>query len=202
MRRAGTRWMAAAGVALVTGWAAAAPAVAQQLSDRSVQWYMSRAYEQLLPAFTKPDGERVVIDKKQKDQIMIPIENAREIIYAARRSYRAQICGLQQEQADNYRAMQAREVAKGKWTKQQGIYIMTLHLTVVQLMTGTFKLIEKDGDKIVKQEEVPSKAIKPCDDDERAKLKEEIAAYVKASPELASAAPGGPAATTPATEKK
>lgn len=212
MTSAGTRWVAGAGLALAVGLAAAPSLAQQQLSDRSVQWYMNRAFEQLLPAFTKPDGERVVIDKKQKDQIMIPIEDAREIIYVARRSYRAQLCGLQQEQADNYRAMQAREHAKRKWTKQQGIYIMTLHLTVVQLMTGTFKLVEKDGDKIVKQEEVPSKAIKPCTDDERAKLKEEIVAYVKASPELSTAAAGGspavPAATgsttiaKPTTDKK
>jgi hypothetical protein len=193
--------MAGAGLALTVGLAAA-PVLAQQqqqLSDRSVQWYMNRAFEQLLPAFTKPDGERVVIDKKQKDQIMIPVEDAREIIYIARRSYRAQLCGLQQEQADNYRAMQAREQAKRKWTKQQGIYIMTLHLTVVQLMTGTFKLVEKDGDKIVKQEEVPSKVIKPCTDEERAKLKEEIVAYVKASPELSTAAADGPPAVPAAT---
>lgn len=198
MTRAGTRWIGAAGIALAAGLAAW-PAAAQQLSDRTVQWYMNRAFEQLLPAFTNPDGERIVIDKKQRDQIIIPIEDAREVIYIARRSYRAQICGLQQEQADNYRAMQARELAKRKWTKQQGIYIMTLHLTVVQLMTGTFKLVEKDGDKIIKAEEVPSKSVKPCTDDERAKLKEEIAAYVKASPELASAAGRGAPATTGST---
>ena len=90
------------------------------------------------------------------------------------------------------------------------VYINQLHLTVVMLLTGRIKLVEKADDKdgkapdkevVVAQE--PEKAAQTCSAEQKAKVKELIAAYVKTGP-LGSPTPqrrpptgaarGGPAA--------
>ena len=75
------------------------------------------------------------------------------------------------------------------------VYINQLHLTVVMLLTGRIKLVEKaEGEKrdakapdkevVVAQE--PEKAAQTCSAEQKAKVKELIAAYVKTGPALAS----------------
>jgi hypothetical protein len=95
------------------------------------------------------------------------------------------------------------------------VYINQLHLTVVMLLTGRIKLVEKPDNpeaakaatanaaKEVVVAEEAQKTTQTCSTEQKAKVKEMIAAYVKTGPALASngAAPattGAAPAATPA----
>jgi hypothetical protein len=86
-----------------------------------------------------------------------------------------------------------REILKKKWTDQQLLYISQLHLTTVMLLTGKIKLVEKNGDKEVVVEESKTNT-QTCSQEQKAKVKEVITAYVKAGPAIASAPPAAGAA--------
>lgn len=203
MRKAGKFLaVAAAMAALATG-----PVSAQELKDESVKTFMEYAW-QLTPAqFTKPNSDVIKIDKAKKAEVMVPVDVAREVIKVGRLSAYAQVCELKEDQVNNYRSLMYREEDKNKWTPQQLIYISQLHLTTVMLLTGKIKLVQKDGDKEVVVEESKSNN-QTCADDQRAKVKELIAAYVKAGPAMktppatadaaAAGAGAAPAAAAPA----
>jgi hypothetical protein len=172
-----------------------------ELSDKSVQIFMEYAWSLTPQQFSKKDGTVIMVDKSKPDQAMVPLDVAREVIRVGRISAHAQVCNLPEDQMLNHRSMMRRETDKKKWSDQQMLYINQLHLTTVMLLTGKIKLVEKDGDKevVVDEKQTPQQT---CSDEQRGKVKELIAAYVKAGPALASAEPG--AATTGAapTEKK
>lgn len=170
--------------AAVLAGAAAAPAAAQELSDKSVRTFMEYAWSLVPARFTKPNGEVVEVDKKKRDEVMVSPEIAREIIRVGRISAHAQVCNLPEDQVMNYRSMMKREGDKKQWTPQQMIYISQLHLTTVMLLTGKIKLVEKQGDKQVVIEEKKS-PVQTCPPEQAAKVKELITAYVKAGPPIA-----------------
>lgn len=187
---------------------AATPAHAQaqgSLSDETVRKLMSYAWQQTPARFTKPENVVVTIDKTKPDAVMIPVENAREIIVAARRSALAQICKLDEHQLANYRSLMLREVQKKKWNPQQEVYINMLHLTTVQIFAGEVTIkVKDDGDKVIEETPIPNKRAQSCTDAESAKLKEQIEAYVNSGPgaEVLPAVAGqgqaAPAQATPA----
>ena len=87
-----------------------------------------------------------------------------------------------------------RESQSKKWTPQQLVYINQLHLTVVMMLTGRVKLVEKGddkpgappgdkpgGDKEVVIEE-GTKQAQTCTAEQKQKVKELITAYVKTGP--------------------
>lgn len=180
MVKAGTRVALAAAVA---AGLFAAPAVAQELSDKSVKTFMEYAWQMVPAQFTKPDGKTVQIDKKKKDEVVVPLDMAREVIRVGRVSAHAQICELKEDQFLNYNSLMRREGDKKKWSEQQMIYINMLHLTTVMLLTGNIKLVEKDGDKEVVVED-SKKASPTCTAEQKTKVKELIATYVAAGPKL------------------
>jgi hypothetical protein len=191
MRRAGMSWACAA--FLVAG-VAVGPAAAQELSEKATRAFMEYAWSLTPEAFTKPNGETIQIDKTKKDQVLIPIDVARDVIRVGRLSAHAQVCELHQEQTDNHNSLMRRQMQAKKWTPQQIVYINQLHLTVVMLLTGRVKLVEKDGGKEVVIEE-GAKQAQTCTAEQKVKVKELIAAYVKTGPALAAApAPAPPAA--------
>ena len=194
MAKAGTRLAGAA--ALAAGvWAVAMPGplMAQDLSDKSVKTFMEYAWSMVPAQFTKPDGKTVQIDKKKKEEVVVPVDLGREIIRVGRVSAHAQICDLKDDQFMNYASLMKREHDKKKWSEQQLIYINMLHLTTVMMLTGNIKLVEKDGDKEVVIED--SKKPPPtCTAEQKSKVKELITAYVAAGPALA-ARPVAEAAT-------
>ena len=96
--------------------------------------------------FSKPDGTTIQIDKKKREEVMVPVETARDVIKVGRLSAHAQVCDLPDDQIANHRTLMREEEAKGKWTPQQMVYISQLHLTTVMLLTGKIKLVEKDGE--------------------------------------------------------
>jgi hypothetical protein len=170
-----------AGVSALTLLVSVAPVSAQELSEHAVKSFMEYAWSLTPQQFSKPDGSVIVIDKTKKDEVLIPVEVAREVIKAGRLSAHAQICDLADDQISNHRAMMRREDAKHKWTPQQMVYISQLHLTTVMLLTGRIKLVEKEGDKevVVDEKKAPAQT---CTDEQRAKVKELVTAYVAASP--------------------
>ncbi len=188
MRRAGTSLACAA---FMAGIFAVGPASAQDLSEKATRAFMEYAWSLTPEAFTKPNGETIQIDKKKRDAVMIPLDVARDVIRAGRLSAHAQVCELTQEQTDNHNSLMRRETMSKKWTPQQLVYINQLHLTVVMMLTGRVKLVEKGddkgGDKDVVIEE-GNKQAATCSAEQKQKVKELITAYVKT----------GPAASTPA----
>jgi hypothetical protein len=162
----------------------ATPAAAQELSDKSIRTFMDYAWSLVPARFTKPNGEVIEVDKKKKDEVMVPADVAREIIRVGRISAHAQVCNLPEDQVMNYRSLMKRETEKKQWTPQQMIYISQLHLTTVMLLTGKIKLVEKQGDKQVVIEEKKS-PVTTCPPEQAAKVKEMITAYVKAGPPIA-----------------
>lgn len=189
--------------AVVTGsmLATAALAQEQQLSEKAVKTYMDYAWQMMPSKFTRRDNTTIEIDKKQKDKVLVPVDTGREIIMAARLTAYAQSCELAEDQVNNYRSLMLREEAKSKWSPQQMIFINQLHLTTLMLLSGTIKLVEQsDGSKEVYVEDKPPTSRKPSEDQCK-KVREQIAAYVKAGPALATstAAAGAAPATTGAT---
>jgi len=197
MKWAGRGWACA--VVMAASFATV-PANAQELSEKATLTFMEYAWTLTPERFTKPNGETILIDKTKRDQVTIPLDVAREVIRAGRLSAHAQACGLAQEQGDNHSSLMRRQVQSKKWTPQQMVYINQLHLTVVMLLTGRIKLVEKADDKdgkapdkevVVAQE--PEKVAQTCTAEQKAKVKELIAAYVKTGPALASTNPTGAA---------
>ncbi len=190
---------ASVGAAVVAGLAALAPAASAaegELSDKSVQVIMEYAWSLTPAQFSKKDGTVIVVDKKKPETATVPLDVAREVVRVGRLSAHAQACNLPEEQVLNHRSLMKREVEKKKWSDQQELFINQLHLTTVMLLTGKIKLVEKDGDKevVVDEKQAPQQT---CTEEQRQKVKDLIAAYVKSGPALASAEPGG--ASTPAS---
>lgn len=189
MMKAGLSW---AGALVLAAGLAVPGASAQELSEKSVKTFMDYAWALTPAQFTKPDGEKVIIDKKKREEAMVPTEVAREVIKVGRISAHAQVCELTEDQLKNYRSMMLREVGKKKWSPQQLIYISQLHLTTVMLLTGKIKLVEKEGGKEISVEEHKA-PVQTCAPEQKQKVKEIIEAYIKTGPNLASAdaMPGG-----------
>lgn len=194
-------------VALLAGSVlASGSAAAQELSEKSVQTLMEYAWAITPDRFTKPNGQLVVIDRNDPKSVEVPMDTAREIIRVGRLSAHAQVCDLKEEHATNFRTLMAREAVKRKpgtttpmWTEQQFVFMNQLHMVTVMLLTGQLKVVGsepgKDGKDVqVSEETVGKKA--SCPPEQRAKVKEALAAYLKAGPQLApaEAAAGGPAA--------
>ena len=208
-------------LSLAAGVAQAAPADAEaqakSLSDESVLTIMNYAWLQTPPRFTKPDNTVVEIDKgkpgadeKQRQAVTVPVDVAREVIIAGRRSALAQICNVEEHQIANYRSLMQREVQKKKWSEQQVVYINMIHLTTVQIYAGNATIREKDqGGKVIEEKSIPNRRAQSCTEAEAAKLKEQIEAYVAQGPTLdpalrpAGSPPASAAEATPmAAEKK
>jgi hypothetical protein len=184
-------------LALGLALGSASPATAQELSDTSIKSFMDYAWSLVPQQFTKPDGKTITVDKKKKDEVMVSVDVAREVVRVGRLSAHAQVCELADEQISNYNSLMRRETEKKKWTDQQLLYISQLHLTTVMLLTGKIKLVDKQGEKEVVEYESKNSA-QTCTAEQKAKVKEVITAYVKAGPALAVAAPAAPAGATPA----
>ena len=204
MEWAGRGWVFALVVAATLS-AAPANVNAQELSEKATVTFMEYAWTLTPERFTKPNGETVLIDKSKRAEVTIPLDVAREVIRAGRLSAHAQACGLAQEQGENHSSLMRRQVQAKKWTPQQMVYINQLHLTVVMLLTGRIKLVEKADpnggkapDKEVVVAEEPEKAAQSCTAEQKEKVKELIAAYVKTGPLAANTAPAAAAGAAPA----
>jgi hypothetical protein len=197
------RMNARAGIVLagVISLALSAPVSAQELSEKAIASFMDYAWSLTPQQFSKPDGTVIQIDKRKKEEVLVPVDVAREVIKAGRLSAHAQVCNLHEDQVENHRALMRREIAKNKWSQQQMVYISQLHLTTVMLLTGKIKLVEKQGDKEVVVDEGKATPAQTCSPEQGKKVAEMIKAYVEASPKAPepTSTAAAPAAGSPAT---
>ena len=150
----------------------------QQLSDKSVQLLVDYAWAMTPAKFTAPDGKVTEVDKAKREQVMVPLDTAREVIRVGYQTARAQVCRLDEEQRANYQTMYRREQAK-KWSDQQLLFINQLHLFTVMFSLGKVKITEtEEKDKQVEVKEHPAREPKPCEKAERDSLQKSIMAYV------------------------
>jgi hypothetical protein len=178
--RTRSRFCAAFAVfALAVGLGAPEPVSAQQqLREESVRTFMDYAWALTPAKFTTPDGKSILIDRAKRDEMTVPVDDARKIILVGRLTAHAQMCELGEHQVLNYQSLMRRERRSKKWSDQQLVFINQLHLTTVMLLTGQIKLVEKkDGGKdvVVYEGKKPNKT---CTDEQRAKVKELIDAYL------------------------
>ena len=178
---------------------ATVPVAAQEISENAVQTLMDYAWSLTPDRFTKPDGVVIEVDRNNRKAAEVPMDAAREVIKAGRLSAHAQTCDLKEEHAANYRGFILKEAAKNKWSEQQMLYMNQLHLVTVMLLTGKLKVTETDTGKVVEDGNKTDVEAKSCTEEQKAKVKEAILAFVKTVP-IPKAAAGGPApAATPAT---
>ena len=184
--------------AFVLTSSAATGANAQKISEKSVRTLMQYALAYTPDRFTGADGTTVHINRKDPEAIkklMVPLKKAEEAVLAGRLAAHARVCGLFDEEKNTFISFVLREEQSKKWTPQQIIYLRSLFYTTEMLMVGKVQVIQRDdgGKKVVIQEGKP--AIKSCTDQQRAKVKELVAAYIKDGPDLKQAEVGGGPAT-------
>lgn len=115
-----------------------------KLNDRVVRIMLSFAWGLVPEEYAEADGKTVKVDKSDPNKFFIPTEDARRVIRAGTRSAQAQICQLQDKQEANYAALMKSEAGKKTWSKDQMLFIHSLHLFTVLYLTGNAKLEEKD----------------------------------------------------------
>lgn len=164
-------------VLAAVGMSTSAPARAQ-ISDQSVNWYIQFVWNNLGAQFSDRDGTVVRIDKTKKDEVIVPVDVARDVIVGGWRGARTRICDLPDEFAANFDLTRANANAKGNWSPQQRHFMKALFQRVVQLNSGKTKVVVSEDGKVVKEEVVKSKVIKDCTDEERESLRKEIKAMV------------------------
>ncbi len=151
-----------------------------ELSAKSTKLIMGFALTTIPSEIKQPDGKVLKIDRSDPNKILVPIDDARRIIMAARNSAHAQVCDLPELQSENYMALMRSEQAKNKWTQQQILFINRLHLFTVMWLTGNVKFLEKDGKKEPRVISEPDKGKKKaCTTEEKAKVKQNIEAFLK-----------------------
>jgi hypothetical protein len=194
---------ALAGLIALAGLMASAEAQTQgKLSDKSVHTLMDYAWQILPSKFSTPDGKVIEVDKKKREGNIVPVENGRDIIRVGYASAQAQVCELWEEQQANYDTLMRRELQKKKWTDQQLLYITTLHRMTIHAVAGKLKVEEKDGElKVILEPIKPGEG--KCTDEQKAKIRETILAYVNLdAPSDKEAAAGQKAPPAAAPKKK
>jgi hypothetical protein len=179
------------GAVALAGLATSVAAQTQgKLSDKSVTTLMHYAWQILPSKFTTPAGKVIEVDKTKRDANSVPMENGREIIRVAYSSAQAQVCELWEEQQANFDTLMRREHERKKWTEQQMLYITTLHRMTIHAVAGKLRVEEKAGELKVLLEPIKPGEGK-CSDEQKAKVRETILAYVKidAPPQKGAAAP-------------
>ncbi|MEJ2124816.1 MAG: hypothetical protein P8Y47_08400 [Alphaproteobacteria bacterium] len=151
-----------------------------ELSAKSTRLIMGFALTTIPSEIKQPNGKVLKIDRKDPKKILVPIDDARRIIMAARNSAHAQMCNMPELQSENYMALMRSEQAKNKWSQQQILFINRLHLFTVMWLTGNVKFLEKDGKKEPQVISEPDKGKKKaCSEAEKAKVKKNIEAFLK-----------------------
>lgn len=167
------------GVVAMVGLAINVAAQAQgKLSDKSVNTLMDYAWQILPSKFTTPAGKVIEVDKTKREANSVPVENGREIIRVAYSSAQAQVCELWEEQQANFDTLMRREHERKKWTEQQMLYITTLHRMTIHAVAGKLRVEENAGELKVLLEPIKPGEGK-CSDEQKAKVRDAILAYVK-----------------------
>ncbi len=120
-----------------------------KLSDSAVRVMTSYAWSIMPDQLDAGNGTMISIDKSDPAKIIIPVDDARDVIRAAMRTAYAEICEVPELGQKNFRTMMAQQEARGDWTLEQIQFINTLHMFSVSYFTGDMKITEKseEGDQ-------------------------------------------------------
>ena len=153
-----------------------------EIKDKTVKTLMKFAFGLMPEVYTGPDGKKIAIDKKNPDEVIIPVDDARRIIIVADRSAKAQNCDLKVMQTLNHNAMVKYEQVFKNWTDKQKLFINQLHLFTVLYMTGNVKFDQKERT----QEQIAADINNPdlknkykCSDAERKNVAASVDAYLE-----------------------
>jgi len=154
------------------------------ISERTLKRLKDLAWQSLPTKIVLSDTKTVEIDKSDPSKIIIPDEDAREVIRAAHLTARAHKCDLPELVVANRDAILLREKAKKKWTESQLHYINALHLYTVQLLVGKIEVV--DADKPKPEFDFNTKAAMPKDNVVKCtdKEKQDILSAVEANEKL------------------
>jgi hypothetical protein len=119
-----------------------------EISDKTLKTLKALAWQSLPSKIVISEKSVVEIDKSDPAKIIIPDEDAREIVRVAHLSARARRCDLNELVLANRDALLRREKAKKKWTDAQLQYINSLHLYTVQLLIGKIDSDEADRQRM------------------------------------------------------
>jgi hypothetical protein len=168
----------------VPRWAAAAAEPDKSdLSEKAVSLLTGFALTTIPSEIKQSDGGTLKIDKSDVSKIIVPYEDAKRVIKAARLSAKAQECDMNEVQAENYLKLMREEQAKNKWSKEQILFINRLHLFTVMWLTGNVKVKESDGQTEAKprsQEEVAAAGaakVRDCSSEEKETIKSGFDAF-------------------------
>lgn len=153
-----------------------------EIKDKTVKTLMKFAFGLMPEVYTGPDGKKITINKKNPDEVIIPVDDARRIILVADRSAKAQNCDLKVMQTLNHNAMVKYEQIFKSWTDKQKLFINQLHLFTVLYMTGNVKFNEKQKTKEQIAADVKKSDVKntyKCSDDERKKVAASVDEYLE-----------------------
>ncbi len=117
-----------------------------KLSDSAVRVMTSYAWSIMPDQVDAGNGTMISIDKSDPAKIIIPVDDARDVIRAAMRSAYAEICDVSQLGHQNFRTMMEQQEARDVWTLEQMQFINTLHMFSVSYFTGDMKITEKNDD--------------------------------------------------------
>lgn len=167
---------------------------AQKISEKSVRTLMDYALSYTPDRFTGADGTTVHINRKDPEavkKLMVPLPKAEEAVLAGRLAAHARVCGLYDDEKNTFISFVMREEQSKQWTPQQIIYLRALFYTTEMLMVGKVRVVQRDdgGKKVVIREGEP--AIKSCTDQQREKVRQLVADYIKEGPDIQRAAASG-----------
>ncbi len=153
------------------------------INPKTVKILMGEALT-LIPSETKKsDGTVIKFDKSDMSKITVPFEDAERIIKVAYMSAQASRCGMPEVEAENWQLLRNTEIAKKQWNDQQLFYINRLHMLVVMMVNGNYKLKEgADADtKPVGEKTIPRELVTPkpvqCSDEDKQQIRGRIEAY-------------------------
>lgn len=159
----------------------------KDLSDRSVRVLQSFAWQIMPSEYETKKGKKIKVTGVDPKKFMIPVQDARRVIVAARRSAYAQICELPEHQAANYQRLMASEQNLKKWSPEQLLFINRLHLFTVMWLTGNVKIGDaagketKESVKKKLKDAAKTPAQQTCSDAQREQVRQQIETYVKAA---------------------
>ena len=153
-----------------------------EIKDKTVKTLMRFAFGLMPEVYTGPDGKKITINKKNPDEVIIPIDDARRIILVADRSAKAQNCDLKVMQTLNHNAMVKYEQVFKNWTEKQKLFINQLQLFTVLYMTGNVKFNQKEKTKEEIAADVKNSELKntyKCSNEERKKVAASVDEYLE-----------------------
>jgi hypothetical protein len=169
---------------LSVSFAAQAQTAKGEVSDKTLKTLKALAWQSLPSKIILNDKRVIEIDKSDPSKIIIPDEEAREVIKVAHLTARAHKCDLPELVIANRDALLLREKNKKKWSESQLQYINALHLYTVQLLVGKIEVVDKDKPKPEFDPKgnapMPPDNVVKCSDKE----KQEISSAVEANEKL------------------